>query len=188
MVYEILVTGRDGASQTFQVEVGAGGLPTQGAGGSVVGDKPAAAFTCKVDGAEIGPELNATMMESDVLSLLIGGKQYEVRRDQLGEQIEIQVGGERYTVEVRDPRSLRARRGRGASSDGPKKIIAPMPGKVIRILAVEGTHVEVGQGVIVIEAMKMQNELKSPKKGVVKKMMAVEGATVNPGDALAVVE
>ena len=170
------------------MELGAGGRPSQSAGGGAVGDSPAAAFTCKVDGAEVGPELDAMMMEGGALSLLIGGKSYEVRRDQIGEQIEIQVGEERYTVEVRDPRSLRARRGRGASSDGPRKIKAPMPGKVIRILAVEGTQVEAGQGVIVIEAMKMQNELKSPKKGVVIKMMAVEGATVNLGDALAVVE
>ena len=75
------------------------------------------------------------------LSLLIEGKSYEIRREQIGEQIEIQVGDERFTVEVRDPRSLRARRAKGTSSDGPKKITAPMPGKVIRILAAEGAAV-----------------------------------------------
>jgi biotin carboxyl carrier protein len=128
------------------------------------------------------------MLEAGVLSLLIDGKSYEIRRDKQGEQSEIHVGEEKFLVDVRDPRSLRARRGAGAAADGPKKIIAPMPGKVIRILAPEGTQVEAGQGVLVIEAMKMQNELKSPKSGVVKKVMAMEGATVNPGDALAIVE
>jgi len=63
-----------------------------------------------------------------------------------------------------------------------------MPGKVVRIVSPAGTEVEAGQAVIVIEAMKMQNELKSPKKGVVKKIMAAEAPTVNAGDALAVVE
>jgi biotin carboxyl carrier protein len=63
-----------------------------------------------------------------------------------------------------------------------------MPGKVVRVLAAEGAEVEVGQGVIVIEAMKMQNELKSPKKGKVQKIVAQQGAAVNAGDVLAIVE
>jgi biotin carboxyl carrier protein len=63
-----------------------------------------------------------------------------------------------------------------------------MPGKVVRVLAPEGAEVEAGQGVIVIEAMKMQNEMKSPKKGRVQKIIAPEGTAVNAGDALAIVE
>jgi biotin carboxyl carrier protein len=141
-----------------------------------------------VDGLPFGKAVSATMVEGGVLSLLIDGKSYEIRRDQQSGQTEIRLGEESFLVEVRDPRSLRARRGAGAATDGPKKITAPMPGKVIRILAPEGTQVEAGQGVLVIEAMKMQNELKSPKAGIVKKIMAREGATVNPGDALAIVE
>jgi biotin carboxyl carrier protein len=69
-----------------------------------------------------------------------------------------------------------------------KKIVAPMPGKVVRILAREGTEVQAGQGIIVVEAMKMQNELKSPKQGVVQKIEVTEGATVNAGDVLVIVE
>lgn len=180
MTYEIVVTGGDGASQTFQVELGAASAASE--------SSKETRLTCSVNGALVESHLDATLLEGGVLSLLVGGKSYEVRRDQIGEQTEIQIGEERYVVEVRDPRSLRARRGRRAATDGPKKITAPMPGKVVRILAPEGAKVEAGQGIIVIEAMKMQNELKSPKAGVVKKMMAVEGATVNPGDALAVVE
>jgi biotin carboxyl carrier protein len=63
-----------------------------------------------------------------------------------------------------------------------------MPGRVVRLLLTKGAEVEAGQGVVVVEAMKMQNEIKSPKKGVVQKMLAVEGATVNAGDVLAIVE
>jgi pyruvate carboxylase subunit B len=68
------------------------------------------------------------------------------------------------------------------------KIKAPMPGKVVRILAPAGTQVENGQSVLVIEAMKMQNELKAPKSGVVKKINVEEGAAVDAGQALAEVE
>jgi len=63
-----------------------------------------------------------------------------------------------------------------------------MPGKVVRILVREEAEVEAGQGIVVVEAMKMQNEIKSPKKGVVQKIVAAEGANVNAGDVLAVVE
>ena len=63
-----------------------------------------------------------------------------------------------------------------------------MPGKVVRIIASENSEIEQGAGVVVIEAMKMQNELKSPKKGRVAKLLAVEGAAVNAGDVLAVIE
>jgi pyruvate carboxylase subunit B len=68
------------------------------------------------------------------------------------------------------------------------KVKAPMPGKVVRVLVGVGTQVELGQSVIVIEAMKMQNELKAPKKGVVKKISVAEGAAVDAGQALAEVE
>ncbi len=63
-----------------------------------------------------------------------------------------------------------------------------MPGRVVRVLVAENSSVEAGEGIVVVEAMKMQNEIKSPKKGVVKKMSATAGAAVNPGDVLAIVE
>ena len=63
-----------------------------------------------------------------------------------------------------------------------------MPGKVVRVLAREGENVQAGQGIIVIEAMKMQNEIKSPKAGTLQKVLAREGANVNPGEVLAVIE
>jgi biotin carboxyl carrier protein len=66
--------------------------------------------------------------------------------------------------------------------------VALMPGKVVRVLVEEKAEVEAGQGVIVVEAMKMQNEIKSPKQGTVVKIVAEVGASVNAGDVLAVIE
>jgi len=69
-----------------------------------------------------------------------------------------------------------------------KKLAAPMPGKVVRLLLRQGSAVDAGGGVVVVEAMKMQNEVKSPKKGTVQKILVTEGAAVNAGDVLAIVE
>jgi len=63
-----------------------------------------------------------------------------------------------------------------------------MPGKVIRLLVAAGDSVEGGQGLVVVEAMKMQNEIKSPKKGTIQKILVSEGTAVNAGDVLAIVE
>jgi biotin carboxyl carrier protein len=63
-----------------------------------------------------------------------------------------------------------------------------MPGKVVRIIVPQGESVEAGKGVLVVEAMKMQNELKSPKAGKVQKILVAEGATVNAGDTLAIID
>jgi len=63
-----------------------------------------------------------------------------------------------------------------------------MPGKVVRVLVREKADVEAGQGIVIVEAMKMQNEIKSPKKGILQKLLAAEGSNVNAGDVLAIVE
>jgi len=94
----------------------------------------------------------------------------------------------RFEVELRDPRSLRARRDGTRDASGPQKLVCPMPGKIVRLLVTEKSEVEAGQGIVVVEAMKMQNEIKSPKKGVVQKILVAQGASVNAGDVLAIVE
>jgi biotin carboxyl carrier protein len=98
------------------------------------------------------------------------------------------VGSSRFAVELRDPRSLRSRQRAAGDEKGPRKILAPMPGRIVRLLVAENSEVEAGQGIVVVEAMKMQNEIKSPKKGVVTRILATPGAAVNPGDVLAIVE
>jgi biotin carboxyl carrier protein len=145
-----------------------------------------AAWRCRLDGREM--PVDVTPGEDGVLSLLLEGRSYEVKQESGGTETTVVVGRERFNVAVRDPRSFRSRGRSGAAAQGVKKITAPMPGKVVRLLAGEGAAVEAGQSVIVIEAMKMQNELKAPKTGVVKKISVTEGAAVEAGQSLAEVE
>ena len=127
---------------------------------------------------------SAAASGEQVLSLLIDGRSFAATRDAGG----LVIDGKHYAVELRDPRSLRSRRAASAGHEGPRSVKAPMPGKVVRVLAAAGAEVEAGEGILVVEAMKMQNELKSPKKGRLQKVTVSEGAAVNAGDVLAVVE
>jgi biotin carboxyl carrier protein len=143
-------------------------------------------WQCRLDGREI--RVDAVLARRDVLSVLIGGKAYEIKREWSATDMHLWVGSARYAAELRDPRSLRSRRGAAADEKGPRKLLAPMPGRVVRVLIGERQAVEAGQSILVVEAMKMQNEIKSPKKGTVQKIVAAEGANVNAGDVLAIVE
>ena len=146
-----------------------------------------ATWLCKVDDQAI--EVDAALTARDVLSVLVGGKAYEVKRERsLQGELHLVIGSARYAVDVQDPRSLRTRRAAGGSEAGPQKITAPMPGKIVRVLVTVGDEVKAGQGIVVMEAMKMQNEMKSPTDGRVQKILTSEGSTVNPGDTLAVIE
>jgi len=142
---------------------------------------------CKVDGHAI--EVDAALTARDVLSVLTAGDAFEVKRERsLRGDLHLVIGSARYAIDVQDPRSLRTRRAAGSAEAGPQKITAPMPGKIVRLIVAEKAEVKAGQGVIVMEAMKMQNEMKSPKDGKVQKILVAEGATVNAGDVLAVIE
>lgn len=148
------------------------------------GDKT---WLCKVDDQEI--EIDAALTARDVMSVLVEGKAYEVKRERsLQGELHMVIGSARYAVDVQDPRSLRTRRAAGDAEAGPQKLTAPMPGKIVRVMVAVGDEVKAGQGIIVMEAMKMQNEMKSPKDGRVQKILTSEGSTVNPGDTLAVIE
>lgn len=142
-------------------------------------------WLCRLDGREI--EVDAVLARPDVLSLRIGNKAYEVKCERVASDLHLWVGSARFAAEVRDPRSLRGRV-RAVDDHGPRKLTAPMPGKIVRVLVSEGASVEAGAGVLVVEAMKMQNEIKSPKKGTIQKILVSEGAAVNAGDVLAIVE
>ena len=142
-------------------------------------------WSCRLDGHDV--EVDAILARPDVLSLRIGNMAYEIRSERVANDLHLWVGSTRFAAEVRDPRSLRGRT-RAGEQQGPKKIVAPMPGKVVRLLVSEGESVEPGAGIAVVEAMKMQNEIKSPKKGTVQKILVTEGAAVNAGDILAIVE
>ena len=116
-------------------------------------------------------------------SVLSGARSYQVTLLSSGE---ISVNGRVFRVEVFDPRGLRSRE-RGGESQGPRKIVAPMPGRVIRVLVEANQNVEAGQGLIVVEAMKMQNEMKSPQAGTVVEVKTAPGAAVTAGEVLVVI-
>jgi biotin carboxyl carrier protein len=142
-------------------------------------------WSCRLDDRDF--EIDAVLIRPDVLSLRIGDLAYEVKSERVTNNLHLWVGSRGFAVEVRDPRSLRGRT-RAGDDHGPRKITAPMPGKVVRLLIREGDEVELGRGVAVVEAMKMQNEIKSPKKGTIQRILVSEGAAVNAGDVLAIVE
>ena len=149
-------------------------------------EKTGSVWKCRLDGEAVA--IDAVLTRPNVLSLIVEGKSFEIKRDQNGAGFNIWIGDTGFSAESRDPRALRARLKAGADKKGPAKIVAPMPGRVVRVLVKENDEVEAGQGILVVEAMKMQNEIKSPKKGVVKKLSTAPGTAVNPGDVLATVE
>jgi biotin carboxyl carrier protein len=148
-------------------------------------DRTDGQWSCRLDGQSI--EADAVQVRPGTLSLRLANQCYEVKCEPLAGGWKIWIGSESFDVEVRDPRSLRGR-ARASDEHGVKKLTAPMPGKVVRVLVEQGEQVEAGAGILVVEAMKMQNEVKSPKKGTVQKLLVSQGAAVNAGDVLAIVE
>lgn len=142
-------------------------------------------WSCRLNGRPI--EVDAVLARPNVLSLRVGSKVYEVKSEHVGADVYLWVGSIRFAAELSDPRSLRSR-ARSLDDHGPRKLTAPMPGKVVRVLLNQGADVEAGAGILVVEAMKMQNEVKSPKKGTIQKILVSEGTAVNAGDVLAIVE
>jgi len=125
-----------------------------------------------------------------VYSLLVNGKPYEAFVSKrpgdapgLAGPYVIEVGLHRYRVELRDPRRWR-RRGSALEAEGPQEIVAPMPGKIVKVLVSEGQEVSRGQGLLVIEAMKMQNELRAPRAGRIERVYIEEGRGVESGARL----
>src|ERR1700692_1730055 len=106
-------------------------------------DRAEGRWQCRLDGREV--QLDAVLSRRDVLSVLIGGKSYEIKRERTATDLHLWVGPVRYAPELRDPRSLRSRKGAGIDEKGPRKLLAPMPGKVVRVLVAEKDQVEAGQ-------------------------------------------
>jgi biotin carboxyl carrier protein len=105
-----------------------------------------------------------------------------------GSTLAVSVRGSDYEIQIIDPKRSRGVQTGGGHDHGSAHIIASMPGKVVRLLVEVGAQVEAGAGIVVVEAMKMQNEMKAPKAGVVISLNATPGATVNAGDVLAEIE
>jgi biotin carboxyl carrier protein len=149
----------------------------------ILGSAPACRFRLG-DGPELTADVN--MPEPGVYSILIGGRSYEARVEETPSALVVVLDGQRFEIDVRDPRRFTRKRGR-AGADGIQTIAAPMPGKIVRVLAAIGEEVAAGQGLLVVEAMKMQNEMKAPRAGKVLSLSAREGATVSAGEILATI-
>lgn len=123
-----------------------------------------------------------------VFSVLLGHRSYRVYVEP-GESgaFVLAAAGQSHVVSVIDQRD-RSARSKKQITAGPMELRAQMPGKVVKLLVQPGSNVEAGESLIVVEAMKMQNEMKSPKDGVVRKIYVTEGATVSAGDRLMTVE
>ena len=143
-------------------------------------------WICRLDGREIS--VDGVQLGSNRLSLVSDGKSFEIRRETARDIERVLVRGRQYDVTVQDATSLKSRKRSVADNAGSLKLTAAMPGKVIRVLAKDGDTLQAGMGILVVEAMKMQNELRSPKDGRLKQMLAREGMNVNAGDVLAVLE
>jgi biotin carboxyl carrier protein len=99
---------------------------------------------------------------------------------------EVVIRGNRTFIEFEDSRRKRHRH--SGAQEGTVSVRAPMPGKIVRVLQAEGMDVEAHQGIVVMEAMKMQNEIRTPKRGRIAKLSVAEGDAVNLGDLIAQVE
>ncbi len=128
-------------------------------------------------------ELEASEVEANVYLLKNDNQIYEVLIS--GNQpLTAKIKGEEFEINLIDPKKLRGAGKDAALADGIVEIKTAMPGKLVRILVETGASIAAGEAVLVVEAMKMQNEMKSPKDGVVKEIRFEEGATVNAGDVL----
>jgi len=133
-------------------------------------------------------EIDARLVQPGILSLIVQGQSFRCVLDEGPMETAIQTGGQRLLITIDDPRSSSARRRKAGSSGGQQLIKAPMPGRIIRLLVQPGDEVAAHQGVIVIEAMKMQNELKAARTGKVAEIKTEAGATVTAGEILLRIE
>lgn len=145
------------------------------------------AWKISLDGNEI--DVDAVEVAPNTFSVLLNGESHRIRiAPRADGTLTLYTGAAEFHAEVIDSRVWRGRRHGALQAEGRQQITAPMPGKVVRLLVSEGDAVEVGQGLLVVEAMKMQNEIRSPKNGKVEKLLAKENQPVNAGDILAWVE
>jgi biotin carboxyl carrier protein len=136
----------------------------------------------------LATDVDATEIAPNIFSILLNGQSHEVRvTPSPSGTLTLQTAHQEFTAQVIDPRAWRGRHHAASEAEGRQQVLAPMPGKVIRILVQAGDTVEAGQGLLVVEAMKMQNEVRSPKRGIVERLLAKEGQPVNAGEVLCIV-
>jgi biotin carboxyl carrier protein len=132
----------------------------------------------EVDHQETGPHF---------ASLIIGGRSYEAGLEKRPDGYNVVLAEDVLYVEIRGASQGAAAAPRKAAT-GPARVVAPMPGRLVRVLVQPGQQVEAGEGLLVMEAMKMENELRSPRAGRVAELLVREGQTVETAALLVVVE
>ena len=134
-------------------------------------------------------EVDALDLDHGAVSMIVDDASYSVELDERGDYVAVQVKDHVSVIDVADERRFKLRAGVAQFSvEGKQTVTAPMPGKVVKVLVKVHEEVKEGQGLIVVEAMKMENELKSPKAGKVTKIFATEGSTVEINAKLVSVE
>ncbi len=143
-------------------------------------------WQCRVDGE--AKAVDVVEVAPGLLSVLLDGRSFTVRVERHRGAWRVHTRGADSIATVEDPRRWSGRsRGGGAGLAGRQEVTAPMSGKIVRVLVQESQEVEAGQGVAVVEAMKMQNEIPSPKKGAVEQVRVKEGDRVEHGAVLVVI-
>ncbi|MGI9056544.1 MAG: biotin/lipoyl-containing protein [Pyrinomonadaceae bacterium] len=136
-------------------------------------------------------ELEASEVEPNVFLIKHENKIYEIfvaPQTAKTEPFKVKIKNEEFEINLIDPKRLSGSNAESGAADGIAEIKTAMPGKLVRVLVKQGAEIEKGEPVLVVEAMKMQNEMRSPKDGIVKEIRFEEGATVNAGDILAIIE
>jgi len=134
-------------------------------------------------------DADAVQIAPNAVSVMLGGQSFEIHVSRSADgTLKLQCGPHEFSADIIDPRAWRGRKHGAVEVEGRQEILAPMPGKVVRVLVAAGDAVEAGQGLLVVEAMKMQNEIRSPKSGKVERLLVKEGQNVNAGEGLAWVE
>lgn len=137
-----------------------------------------------VDG--VPREADCIAIAPGLYSILLDGHSFEAHVREAASDVVVKIDGRDFAFRIDDPRQWR-RSGGALEAEGKQQVIASMPGKIVRVLVSAGQAVSGGQGLVVVEAMKMQNELRSPKSGKVERLLVAEGQAVNAGDVLAIV-
>jgi len=133
----------------------------------------------KIDAVEIAP---------NIYSILMNGRAFEAVVVPTAEGLLVRCGAYEFHAFVSDPRAWLGSRGALFGAEGKQRVIAPMPGKIVRILVSAGETVETNQGLLVVEAMKMQNEIRAPKAGKVERVFVREGQAVAAGEDLVTID
>ena len=110
MIYDVTIDG-----QNYRLEL----------------ERKATGWTCMLDGKSM--QIDAVLARRDVVSMIMDGRAFEIKREQSATDMHLWVGSGRYSAEIRDPRSFRGRKDGSASDAGPRKLLAPMPGRIVRI-------------------------------------------------------